>query len=107
MEIPKKYRKGKLGLLVLKGIFDTDGCLSIFNNNGILYPRIEIRLCPSPAQSQIKKIFDEFNFKYKIQELEKGKTRIRLSGKNELKKWFDLIGSSNPIHIKKSKKFLN
>ncbi len=106
MEIPAGYHKGKLGLLVLKGLFDTDGCVTIFNNNGIIYPRIEIRLCPSPAQIQINKILDEFGFKYKIQSLERGKTKIRISGKNELRKWFDLVGSSNQIHILKANKFL-
>lgn len=106
MEIPEKYCKGKLGLIVLKGLFDTDGCLSIFDNNGIIYPRIEIRLCPSPAQEQINKILNEFGFKYKIQRLERGKTRIRISGKRELKKWFDLVGSSNPVHVEKSRRFL-
>lgn len=106
MEIPKKYEKGKLGLLVLKGLFDTDGCVTIFNNNGIKYPRIEIRLSPCPAQEQISKILDEFNFNYKIQNLERGKTKIRISGKKELFKWFDLVGSSNPVHINKAKLFL-
>ena len=103
MKIPKGYDAGKLGLLVLKGVFDTDGHLSIFNNNGIKYPRIEIRLCPSPAQKQIDKILDEFDFKYKVQNLERRQTRIRISGKEQLKKWFDLIGSANPIHIEKAK----
>ena len=106
MKIPEGYEKGKLCLLVLKGLFDTDGCLSIFNNNGTIYPRIEIRLCPSPVQEQVNKILNEFHFNFKIQNLERGKTRIRISGGNQLKKWFDLIGSSNPIHIKKSKQFL-
>lgn len=101
MKIPDKYSKGPLGLLVLKVLFDTDGHLSVFKNNGIPYPRIEIRLCPSPAQIQISNILDEFNFNYKIQALEKGKTRIRISGKNQLEKWFELIGSSNPIHYSK------
>ncbi len=106
MEVPEKYRRGALGLLVLKGIFDTDGHLSVFNNNGLVYPRIEIRLCPSPAQEQINNILDEFKFQYKIQNLERGKTRIRISGKEQLKKWFELIGSSNPIHNKKAENLI-
>ncbi len=106
MRIPDKYSKGKLSLLVLKGLFDTDGHLSIFNNNGIIYPRIEIRLCPSPAQQQINRILDEFEFVYRIQNLERGKTRVRISGMNQLKRWFDLIGSSNSVHMEKAKKLL-
>jgi len=107
MRIPKPYSHGRLGLFVLKGLFDTDGCLSIYKNNGIIYPRIEIRMCPSPAQNQISNILDEFKFNYRIQNLERGKTRIRISGKDELKKWFEMVGSSNPVHINKSKAFLN
>lgn len=107
MKIPEKYSNGKLGLLVLKGLFDTDGCLSIYKNNGIIYPRIEIRLCPSPAQSQISGVLDEYKFKYRIQKLERGKTRIRISGKEQLRRWFNLIGSANSVHINKSKEFLD
>jgi len=107
MIIPEKYAKGNLGLQVLKGLFDTDGHLSVFKNNGIIYLRIEIRLCPSPAQNQINKILDEFRFRYKVQNLERGKTRIRISGKSQLKKWFDLVGAANPIHLNKAKLFLD
>lgn len=107
MEIPEKYSRGRYGLLVLKGLFDTDGCLTIFNNNGNTYPRIEIRLSPSPAQNQVSNILEEQGFNYKIQELERGKTKVRISGVKELKRWFDLIGSSNPIHLEKSRRFLN
>ncbi len=106
MQIPTDYQSGKLGLMVLKGLFDTDGCLSVFNNNGTIYPRIEIRLCPSPAQAQVNGILDEFNFKYKIQNHERGKTRVRISGKEQLKKWFNLIGSANPVQIERAKRFL-
>lgn len=106
MIIPEKYNSGRFSLLVLKGLLDTDGHLSVFNNNGVKYPRIEIRLCPSPAQKQINNILDEFGFKYKIQNLERGKTRIRISGKEELQKWFDLIGSANHIHVEKAKELI-
>lgn len=107
MEIPRKYSKGKLALPILRGLFDTDGCLSIFNNNGVLYPRIEIKICPSPTQKQFVKILKEFNFKFTIQNLEKGKIRIRISGIKELRKWFKLVGSSNKIHIEKVKRFID
>ncbi|MCU0642164.1 MAG: LAGLIDADG family homing endonuclease [archaeon] len=107
MKIPEPYSKGKLGLLVLKGLFDTDGCLSVYDNNGVVYPRIEIRLCPSPAQEQVSAILSEFGFEYKVQNLERGKTRVRISGKKQLEKWFELIGSANSTHINKAKHFLN
>ena len=65
--VPKKYMKDKLFSLILRGLFDTDGSVTIFNNNGILYPRIEIKICPSPAQKQIIEILDRLNLRYKIQ----------------------------------------
>lgn len=107
MLIPNGYEKGKLSLLVLKGLFDTDGCVTIYNNNGTIYPRLEIKLSPCPAQEQISKILEEFGFRYKIQNLDRGKTSIRISGKTELKKWFQLVGSSNPVHIDRCERFIN
>ncbi|MBU3912905.1 MAG: hypothetical protein KKB21_04910 [Nanoarchaeota archaeon] len=106
MEIPGDYTKGKLGLLVLRGLFDTDGSVTVFNNNGISYPRIEIRVCPCPAKNQFISILNEAGFNYKIQELEKGKIKIRISGKYELKKWFSLVGSSNKLYIERAMPFL-
>ena len=106
MKIPEGYNKGKLGLFVLKGLFDTDGCVTIYKNNGIVYPRIEIRLSPCPAQEQINHILDEFEFNYKVQNLERGKTKIRLSGKKELEKWFKLVGSASSVNIDRAKQFM-
>ena len=107
MEIPKKFAKGKLALWVLRGLFDTDGSVTIFNNNGKNYPRIEIRISPSPDQNQVIKILQENKFNFKIQKLEKGKIKIRISGKNELKEWFNRIGSSNKYYLERAKPFLS
>jgi len=106
MEIPEKYSEGKLALSVLRGIFDTDGSVTIFKNNGIIYPRIEIRICPSPAQNQIINILKKNNFRFKVQSLDKGNIKIRISGEKELKNWFEKVGSSNPLYIERAKMFL-
>jgi len=106
MKIPAKYFKKELFPFILKGLFDTDGCLNIFKNNGVPYPRIEIKICPSPAQNQFIIIVDKLGFKYRVQNLDKGKIRIRISGIKELKKWFEIVGSSNIIHIEKASRFL-
>jgi len=53
-KIPNKYLKYEK--LVLKGLFDTDGCLVRANNNGTLYPRLELKICPCPMQKQVIKI---------------------------------------------------
>ena len=106
MEIPEKYFKKEFFPFILRGLFDTDGCLSVFNNNGTKYPRIEIKICPSPAQKQFVEILDKLEFRYTIQKLDKGKIRIRISGVKELKKWLGIIGSSNNSHIQKAEQFL-
>jgi intein/homing endonuclease len=106
MEIPSKYAKGKLSLLVLRGLFDTDGSVTIFKNNGIIYPRIEIRLSPCPAKNQILDILKEYGINFKVQNLERGKIKIRISGKEALKNWFSIIGSSNPRYVKRAEPFL-
>lgn len=106
MIIPERYFKKKLFPFLLRGLFDTDGCLSIFNNNGTDYPRIEIRICPSPAQEQFITILKELGFNYKVQKLDKNWIRIRVSGKNELKNWFNIVGSSNQVHLRKANRFL-
>ena len=106
MEIPEKFMKKEFYPHILRGLFDTDGSVTIFNNNGIVYPRIEIKICPSPAQKQFIEILNNLGFNYKIQNLDKGKIRIRVSGVKELKKWFEIIGSSNQDYIKRAKPFL-
>jgi DNA-binding transcriptional regulator WhiA len=106
MEIPEKYTKDKLNIFVVKGLFDTDGSVTIFNNNGIKYPRIEIRMSPSPAQQQVIEILGKLGFNYKVQKLERRKIKIRLSGKKELQKWFNIVGSSNQLYVNRAKRFL-
>ncbi len=106
MEIPRKFMKKELCPYILRGLFDTDGSVTIFKNNGILYPRIEIKICPSPAQSQFIDILDKLKFNYRIQKLDKGEIRIRISGKKELKRWFEIVGSSNSLYIQRAEPFI-
>ena len=106
MEIPEKFMKKEFHSHLLRGLFDTDGSVTIFNNNGTIYPRIEIRICPCPAQKQFLEILEALNFNHKIQRLERGKIKIRISGKKELKRWFDVVGSSNKVYINRAKQFL-
>ncbi len=106
MEIPEKFMRKELYPYILRGLFDTDGSVTISKNNGILYPRIEIKICPSPAQKQFTSILNQLNIHYKIQKLDKGKIRIRISGKKELKRWFEIVGSSNQKYIQRAEPFL-
>ena len=51
--IPWIFMIPELGHLVLRGYFDTDGCVAIVNNNGIVYPRLEMKISPGPFQAQL------------------------------------------------------
>ncbi|MBI2628627.1 hypothetical protein HYW74_00925 [Candidatus Pacearchaeota archaeon] len=105
-KIPEKFLDKNWGLFVLRGLFDTDGSVTRFNNHGIIYPRLELRLSPSPMQDQVIDILRKNNFNYKIQKLERGKIKIRLSGINELKKWKAMVGSSNELYLNRINSFL-
>jgi len=104
--IPKKFLSENLSRYVLKGYFDTDGSLVTTNNNGLIYPRLEMKICPSPMQSQFIGILTKNKFRFGTYKIEKGKVRIQLNGKNQLKKWINLIGFSNPKHSNKISRFL-
>lgn len=106
MKIPEELMESSVDKFVLRGLFDTDGSVTIFSNNGVPYPRLEVRICKSPAQNQIMQILDKYQFGYRVQSLGKGSIKIRLSGKSELRKWLRLVGSSNRIHIEKAERFL-
>lgn len=105
-KIPPKFMAKNLIPFVLRGLFDTDGCVSHFNNNGQRYPRIEIRICPSPMQEQFIGIVKLLGFKYTLQNLEGGHVKIRISGREQLKKWFNEVGSSNLSYVKRAEPFL-
>ena len=105
-KIPEKYLKNNLDLYILKGLFDTDGCLAVTNNNGTIYPRLEIKISPSPMQQQFITIFNKYHFKFGVYNIGNGKIRIQLNGKEQLRKWLTLVGFSNEKHLIKSKQFL-
>ncbi|MFA6460949.1 MAG: hypothetical protein WCV90_01675 [Candidatus Woesearchaeota archaeon] len=104
--IPNWVFQNKLDTFVLRGCFDTDGCVVITNNNGIRYPRLEMKVSPSPMQGQFIKILDKIKFNYGAHPIGKGKVRIQLNGKIQLKKWEQIIGFSNPKHQRKCDSFL-
>ncbi len=104
-KIPKYYLKNNLELMVLRGYFDTDGCVTVTNNNGTLYPQLEMKVCPSPMQNQFLTILKRRGFRFQVNDIGKGKIRIRLNGKEQAEKWINEIGFSNPKHISKYLKY--
>ena len=104
--IPEHYFKSVFSKRVLRGLFDTDGCVVIANNNGNKYPRLEIKISESPMKYQIIQLLKKFHFKFGVYRSNINQVRIQMNGKEQLKRWTCLIGFSNIKHRKKTEIFL-
>ena len=93
--VPELFMNKELGKYVLRGYFDTDGCVVITNNNGTKYPRLEMKVMPSPMKKQIQELLDIYGFKYGVYEIGRGEVRIQMNGQKQLQKWKSEIGFSN------------
>ena len=80
---------------VLRGLFDTDGCLYFTKNNSKIryYPIIEISSHSFPLILQLENALQKAGFVVKISHY---KDSVKLHGKQNLLKWMELIGTSNP-----------
>ncbi|MBR9692868.1 hypothetical protein GOV07_02950 [Candidatus Woesearchaeota archaeon] len=105
--IPEEFMNPELGKYVLRGYFDTDGSVVIANNNGTLYPRLEMKISPSPMQNQLIELLEQCDFRPNAYDIGKGKVRVQMNGKKVLKEWFERIGWSNPKHEQKAHLFLS
>ena len=124
LPIGKKYSKlripecflndSKLLIVFIRGVFDTDGCISFKKNNK--YPTICLSSASFNFLTEISNILKKFNFSfyevynYKIydQRFKKGFSlinRIELNGKNNIEKYMEIIGFSNPKHLSKIEKY--
>ena len=101
--IPKLYQKKEFRKYILRGYFDTDGSLAIVDNNGIAYPRIEMKICPSPMRDSLIRILGEEGFRFGAYIIDNGRTRIQMNGKNQTIKWVKEIGIANPMQAAKLK----
>ncbi|MFH0973216.1 MAG: LAGLIDADG family homing endonuclease [Candidatus Micrarchaeota archaeon] len=104
-KIPRTFMNRAFGARVLRGYFDTDGATIIYNNNGTVYPRLEMKIMPSPMQKQLQTLLKKLGFKFTARRLEKGKLLVRLNGKQQVERWFSIVGTKNPVHSKKNLRF--
>ena len=95
-----------MDLQVLRGYFETDGCLVTANNNGTIYPRLEMKVSPSTMQKQFIAILKKYKFSFGVYQIGDGKVRIQLNGKPQLEKWIKSVGFSNQKHIDKISRFI-
>lgn len=92
---------------MLKGIFDTDGCLYLEKKNKKLYPRIEFKTVSDTLSTQIKNCLENLGLRatrYCLLRKEKNWNDIytvAIRGEKMLNKFFDIIRPANPKHIKK------
>ncbi len=96
MNLPKKKINH-----IIRGIFDTDGCISARKDENYLYPHILISSYSQLLRQQLKEILQEQNFRAYIHD-----TNVVIKGKANFIKWFKLIGSSNSRNINKYKEWL-
>jgi len=106
--LPKVFLKNKYFIApMLKGIFDTDGCLYLEKKNKKLYPRVEFKTVSDTLSTQIKNCLENLGLRatrYCLLRKEKNWNdiyTIAIRGERMLVKFFDIIKPANPKHIKK------
>ncbi len=119
LKIPYQLKKDK-NLLInfLKGVFDTDGCIS-FKKGSKSYPHYPVISVSSKSKNFTKeiaellkssgfKLFEIYDYIKKDNRVRAGYTvinSVEISGKKNLSKWNKLIGFSSPKHLDKIKKY--
>lgn len=90
---------------VIRGIFDTDGSffLARSRNGAPSYPILNIHMNEPVLISQIGKILTDKGFR--ISYSDNGRL-LKLSGKSQLEKWLNEIGTSNPYKLNNMIKYL-
>lgn len=112
VEIPECVLNSKYVFDCIRGLFDTDGCLHFQKKHKTVnyYPRLDITNKSEKLILQLDEILGGNGFttsmilnteRYATNGTKCINSRIFLYGKNNLKKWLDLIGFSNPKNINK------
>ena len=115
ISIPYQFlNKNHLKKAVIRGIYDTDGCLYIEKKrNQSLYPRIKFTTTSGILAKQIKKELVKLNIRathYFHRRKEKNWNdlhSVEVRGEMMLIKFFSNIKPGNPKHIEKYESFLN
>ena len=111
IEIPSFILSNREFLIpFIRGLFDTDGSVALKKN--YKYPVISLKQKSRRIIEQLEVILKEMGFSMYVEYdvivndkrwfSSKG-SRIYISGRRNLKKWIDIIGFSNPKHMRKAK----
>ena len=108
IDVPKEIREDKkLFLSFIRGLFDTDGCISWKNGE---YPVITISQKSRRLIESLSNFLEENNFNIHTELDRKTKdkrgfeskgSKVYISGRKNLDKWKMLIGSNHPLKIEK------
>ncbi|MBS3083701.1 LAGLIDADG family homing endonuclease [Candidatus Pacearchaeota archaeon] len=109
---------GDLMRFVLAGLFATDGCLTIVNNNGTKYPRMFFTACLPTAFSKVSEYLNNKGIsancytqkRVKVHEKSFRKTKdsyvISSNGSKNTEEFRNLIGFINPKHESRYQSYL-
>lgn len=110
ISIPQIFFDCNLEKYVIAGVFATDGCLAIVNNNGTSYPRIEIHIDSLKLLNQIKRYLIENGLKGNVYRID-GKCgvsyRLEFPGKRNLLQFESKIGFVNPKQLQRFENYIN
>ncbi|MBR9682933.1 hypothetical protein GOV03_00125 [Candidatus Woesearchaeota archaeon] len=103
---PKKIISDKkLIPYLLRGLFDTDGCVKFSKQtkNINYYPRIQFSQMESPLANEVGALLKKIGFSYGTWKDSRfnGQIYYQISGKNNANKWFKEISPKNPVHVTK------
>lgn len=97
LKIPNRLLKlpWNLKKYLIRGIFDTDGCISARKDEGYKYPHIIITTSSKPLLGQLYKLLRERGYPAWIT---KSRREIKIKGIKNTTKWMNDVGSSNLKH---------
>jgi len=91
----------------IRGLFDTDGSLTLWKTNNRLYPRIYFSSISKILVRQVRTFLKKEGFKVTYWQTQYQNNnwnisyRLSINGIKMLIKWIKEIGFSNPKHMKK------
>ena len=87
----------------IRGIFDTDGCVFLDKRPIYAkpYPRISFTTVSKSLYLQLSEVLGEYFSLYTSERKNRRAFVIEIYGEAQVKKWMELIGFSNPRHLRK------
>jgi hypothetical protein len=107
VDIPNWIKKeAKYKTACLRGLMDTDGCIfnecHNINNKRYCYPRLSFVSYSKNLRCSVFKILSELGFHPKI----RNNRSVQLENREDIIKYFNLVGTHNPKHKQRFKSFL-